>query len=541
MRKMTARLIILLAFLTFSLCPHLLPVRHIYAQHSGNKYFSLLGTADLQGLLEPSPSVVNLGSEKKSVSVVGGIERIATIIKDNRNNSQGPLIVVSLGDDLMGQYFHYFHGKAILPLMVQAGYDIFALGNHEFDRGPGVLAEAIENANITPLCSDLDISNSSLGNRCDRFTVRQYDGFSVGFFSLMTEAFSTVTTTGNVKPIDTNITVAKEMVTILQQKKVDLIVALSHIGVQQDKKVASAVDGIDIIFGGHSHKYLDSLVTVNNTYIINGGEKGPAMVRLDVTLDKNNEILPASVKYTLIPVVDSILPHPLVSSALSKFKKELPQKVILGTTKTMWDLSKGSLRNSESSVADMITDLIKKKFNVDIALINSGSLRGNKSYPIGFVTDKMLREIDEFNNDIQHLQISGKVIVEILEHSANMINKGGFLQVSGIRYTINTNNTAQQLTSKGLKRIIAAGSKISNVTVWDKKFGWVPIDLSKTYTIATTTFLAQNGGDHYYWFKKFGEKSHNTYSTIYSILAEEITHSKTLNPAPIDGRILVNQ
>ena len=81
----------------------------------------------------------------------------------------------------MGSYFHFFDGKAIIELMGKAVYDIIGLGNHEFDRGPGVLGEALEKTDFTTLCSDLSITGTALENSCKPYLIKEYDTIKVGF------------------------------------------------------------------------------------------------------------------------------------------------------------------------------------------------------------------------------------------------------------------------------------------------------------------------------------------------------------------------
>ena len=125
-----------------------------------------IGTADLQGRLDPVERAVNLNKDGTTTDVVGGISRIASTINKIKQSGEAPVIVISSGDDLMGSYFHFFDGKAIIELMGKAGYDIIGLGNHEFDRGPGVLGEALEKTDFTTLCSDLSITGTALENSC---------------------------------------------------------------------------------------------------------------------------------------------------------------------------------------------------------------------------------------------------------------------------------------------------------------------------------------------------------------------------------------
>ncbi len=106
-------------------------------QQESFRKLTIIGTADLQGTLDP----ISVKDDKKPV---GGIARIATVLKSVKAENNGSVVAVSTGDDLMNKYFHAFKAKAIYETMSAAGYDLYAFGNHEFDKGPEVLADGVK-------------------------------------------------------------------------------------------------------------------------------------------------------------------------------------------------------------------------------------------------------------------------------------------------------------------------------------------------------------------------------------------------------------
>ncbi len=500
------------------------------------KHFILTGTADLQGMIDAPP--VSQGKEEKTVPV-GGIARIAVLFNVMKAAVPGRVIAVSTGDDLMGTYFHTFKGKAIFTLMTRAGYDIFAPGNHEFDRGPAVYAHALKYAGFKTLCTDLAVEGTSLKGKCAPYLLKEYDGVTFGFFSLMTEDFPFVTSGAPVHLKADNITTAKQMVALLKGKGADVIIALTHVGTKKDREIATKVPGIDIIFGGHSHHYLRKLLVVGNTVIVNGGERGTRLVKLDFYVSPEKKFMPEKALYSLIPVNNTLEPDPEVEALLASFRKQLPPAVVLGTTDKPWDLSKKAVRLAESGVADLINDLMRKKFKVDIVLNNSGAFRGKKVYPPGEITDTMLQEIDEFRNYAYTLKMKGKYIREILEHSASSYGRGGFMQVSGLRYTFDIARPKQVLAEdpSGRLKVVTPGHRVLKIEVQTLSGTWEPLKPGKTYTILTNSFLVDKEGDGYFWFKRYGQDIKNTYSTFYSILSEYVQNRHEVSPPDPDGRI----
>jgi len=502
---------------------------------------TIIGTGDLQGHMDAVRQTIRLTNSGKKIRISGGISRIATLISQVRKESDNPVIVLSSGDDLMGQYFHRFYGKAILGLMEKAGYQVLALGNHEFDKGPGVLAEALDSIAFPALCSDLEVQGTILKKSCQPFLLREYQGVRIGFFSLMTEDLPLITVTGDITVRKNQKAAARDMVRFLKNKGAQVIIAVTHIGISVDRKIAAHVPGIDIIFGGHSHKYLDTMQRVNNTLIVNGGEKGPAVVRLDVSLNQQGGLLPDSAVYSLIPVTNSIKPTPEIESCLATFRKQLPAVEIIGRTGKTWILSDALLRSRESGVADMITDMIRSRFNVDIVCYNSGAFRGDTEYPPGPITTTMLSSIDAFQSTVYLLTIQGKYIREILEHSAALIGTGGFLQVSGIRFSLDLTGQVQEISSNTGKKscILRSGKRIKNIRIQSSDGCWQPLDPDHAYRLAANDFLVNRNGDGYFWFNQYGRDIHTTYTTMADVIRNFLERNKLADPPEPDGRISV--
>ncbi len=502
---------------------------------------TIIGTGDLQGRLDSDPRSVHIRESGKKTKVVGGISRIAALIRQIQRETPNPVIVLSSGDDLMGRYFHQFDGKAIFSLMEMSGYEVLALGNHEFDSGPGVLAEALDSVDFTVLCSDLDVEDTVMAKSCRSYLLRDYQGIRIGFFSLMTRDFPVVTVTGKVKIRNTQAEVARNMTRTLKGKGAQVIVAVTHIGTNMDRILVAEVAGIDIIFGGHSHNYMNRLERVNNTLIVNGGEKGSALVRLDVSLDGKNKVMPTSAAYSLIPITQDIKPDATVEEQLAGYRSRLPAAAVVGMTEKEWDLTRATLCSRESDVANLITDMIRTQFKVDVVLYNGGSFRGDSQFSSGPVTDTMLAEIDEFENNVYLMTMQGKYIRQILEHSASLIGQGGFLQGSGITFTIDTSGQSQKLVCKNGKdyTIAQPGKKIKNIKILSKDGSWQPLDPKRNYRLASNDFLVKLAGDHYFWFKKYGQGIHNTYSTMGTIMTDYFRKHTIVNPEGPDGRIKI--
>ena len=509
----------------------------LFAKESIAQTITIVGTADLQGMMQARVQKVDLNFDgKKQKMKLGGIDRIATLIRQIKKENPYT-VAVSTGDDLMNRFFHTYKGKAILSLLSDAGYDLYAFGNHEFDKGSSVLAEALNDTKFEVICSDLNVSNSALNGKCSPYVIKEFNGVKVGFFSLMTEDLPLVTSERNVTMISDNVTMAKKMVEFLDSNGTDIIIALSHIGYKEDRKLAKQVKGIDLIFGGHSHDYIKEMGHINTTAIVNGGEKGSQLVVVDIPVDANKKVLHKQIAMTKIPVTQSIAPNDLISKKVANYVKQFPKAIVLGETKSEWNLHSDQTRKGESTVAAMINDLMREQFKVEIVLNNGGAFRGQKTYMPGPITDAMLKEIDEFSNYAYTFKLKGKYIKQILEWSASSYGKGGFLQPSGLRYRI---TLSKEIMLAEKNKVMQEGERVDNIEVLIGDT-WKALEDEREYTLLSNSFLVQHAGDGYFWFSQYGTDLKNTYTTFYALMADFLHKYKTLSPKEKDGRVIVVQ
>ena len=499
------------------------------------KTISIVGTADLQGMLEPSIQKIDLdGDGKRDKVEMGGISHLTTLYKLLKKENPNT-VVVSAGDDLMGRYFHVFKGKAILSMMSYAGYDFYAFGNHEFDKGSDVLADALEGVAFTSLCSDLNVSSSKLNNKCQPYAIKEIDGINVGFFSLIVEKLINSTGEKKVTLLANNISTAKRMVQELKEKGATVIVLISHIGYKVDVALAKQVKGIDLIFGGHSHVYIKKIGRIHKTAIVNGGEQGSQVVKVDLPLDKDLKVIHSKIRMQKIPVTSEYIADKVVEKHLKWYQEKLPKSIVLGQTKRDWLMDSKFNRKGESTVANMVNDLLRDKYKVNIVLNNAGAFRGKKLYTKGDITNNMLKEIDEFGNYAYLLTLKGEYLKPILEKSAANYGHGGLLHASGLKYTIELPKEKQVTKDE---KILKKGNRVKDIKVL-KKGQWVDLDIKKEYTLVINSFIGREDGDGFFWFRKYGTDIQNTYATFYSIMSEEIDEKKELTPKEKDGRLII--
>jgi len=509
---------------------------------AASQQMTVIGTASLRGFLDPHPARLDLdGDGKKEKVQAGGISRLSSLIKEIKAENPEGTVVLSGGSDLMRRYFHLYKGKAIFSLMSAAGYEIFSFGNHDFDKGPKLLADALKYAEFERLCTDLKVEGTPLENRCVPFLIREYRGIKIGFFSLMTEDFPIITNGGDVTLTGGNIETARRAAEKLRKDGAHLVVCLVHDSYKKAAEVASAVPGIDIIFGSLSSRYSKNYSIVGRTILLNGGENGNYLVRFDFKVDDTGRIDAESLHYRLIPVVESVTVDKEIESVLAGYRNKMPETIALGKTGVAWDLTKKALRQGESPIVNLVNDQLCKKFEADIALNNGGAFRGKKVYPPGIITDTRLREIDEFGNSAVRFELQGKYIKPVLERSAACFGSGGFLHASGLRYTMDLNKAAQKIDMDTPDRleVIAKGRRVIKIEIPDRNGKGTALDPDRFYRVIANSFLVNKNGDGYFWFKRYGKNFVDTRATIYTILSALAEGTGFVNPGKPDGRLKV--
>ena len=388
------------------------------------KKIVILHTNDMHSRLDGfSPSLEYSPLSLNDDKTIGGFSRLATIIEREKNANMGRTIVVDAGDFLMGTIFHYMeeHNGFQLPLMKEMGYDIVAIGNHEFDYGPEKLASIINTsvgrAPIPKLMltnvvfEEKDLSDNSLEKLFNNNTiVRKYiierEGVKIGFFSLMGIDANDVAPLASPVTFSKQIKSAKIAVKDLKEMGVDVIICLSHSGIEKDKKgewtgedvsLAKKVDGIDLIISGHTHSRLEKPLIVDNTPIVQTGSEARNLGRIEIEVtEKGIELI----SYKLIRVDDSIQGNKGIQQKIDEQKHLINEKLLKpqgynvdvslleSGFEAVCDEYGGDLENSNLGplVADAIHTYINEhaKTGTDISMVATGVIRDR--IPVGKVS-----------------------------------------------------------------------------------------------------------------------------------------------------------
>lgn len=268
-------------------------------------HFTILHTNDEHAALVPKPQS---DYALDRAETTGGIARVATLIRRIRAQKAAvsePVVVVSAGDFISGSPFSWLTLRSESPelaLMIESGYDIVTLGNHEFDYGPDRLTSYLKGIGYPDMAAQVPIvaTNTVIPEGHELGTVgiqgthikRLSNGLVVGFFGLMGVHAADVAPMAKPIEFSDQVTAAKEAVRTLQDAGVDVIVLLSHSGENEELDLANEVPGIDLIVGGHTHSVIPKpLIAQTGTIIVQTGTEFQFMGKLEFEFNVQNQSL----------------------------------------------------------------------------------------------------------------------------------------------------------------------------------------------------------------------------------------------------------
>lgn len=361
-----------------------------------------------------------------------------------------------------------FGGLPSIEVMNLMGYNAFVPGNHEFNYGQEVLGQRIRDAKFPVLAANVTYKDGSLFTGASAL-IQEIGGVKVGIIGLVAEETPIVTHPKNVEGLVFHepISVAK-MVAQRVRPKVDVLIALSHLGYSKDIELAEAVPELDIIVGGHSHTELKEATEVNGVIIVQAHEYANNLGFLYLNVEDGKI---TNYNAFLIPVTAEVPEHPQVRAIIDYWNEQLQERLgtVVGRSDVAWNGEREFVRTSETNLGNLVADVIREAVGSDIAVTNGGGIRA--SINPGDITVADIYNVLPFDNSLVVVEMLGMDIIEALEHSVRLVpeQNGGFLQVSGLTFEVDPK--AQP------------GGRVINVRVNGER-----ISPSKTYTVATNDF-----------------------------------------------------
>ena len=392
---------------------------------------------------------------------IDSVPRLTTCVQQERAKAP-QLLLLSAGDNRTGSPYvdcGDHPGTSMIKLMNHIGFDLSALGNHEFDGGPAALAHCINTANFEFVSANVFPSDSH-GIQIKPYKIFERDGVRIGVVGLLQVDANgrpdahpdQCKGIGFLNPLE----VAPYFRYLRSQ--CDVLILLTHLGFETDIELARIFPEADAIIGGHSHTRVENGHVENGVLITQTQNKLKYITRLTFevedgkVLSKKSELLPLGnyeADAATAAMVEQIKAQPFFKRVLSTVKSDI---------------------NSRESLGCMMADAIRNCVGTDIAVVNMGNVRLD-SFPAGPITVADVYSLDPFGNDTILMTVTGEELLRVLENITQNDDHGAPC-VSGMSY--------KATWPKGADRMRITSACLADGT---------PIQPEARYTLAINSYL----------------------------------------------------
>ena len=437
---------------------------------------------------------------------------------------KGADLIVDAGDNIQGSVATTLtNGQCMVDLMKTVGYDVAVPGNHEFDYGFDRFLEIV-NGDNTPY-----VSANLWDKTADKAVLDAYKIFTVGDKKVAVVGITTPETLVKSTPAffqneageyiydfcndTTGEKLYKNVQAAVDAAKAagaDYVIAVGHLGIDEQSEpwtstsVLANTTGIDALIDGHSHSTFATTqknkdgkeipVAQTGTKLENVGK---LTIAADGTITAENLPLKNSEGY--LYEADAV-----IAAKVAEIKAEVDKVSNTVVARTEVDLTtldpttgKRAVRSAETNLGDLCADAYRELLKTDVAFVNGGGVRANINK--GDITYGQIIAVHPFGNTACKIEVTGEQLWTALEigSAACPGESGGFLQASGIEYTINTAIPTPARFNENKEFVKLEGEH----RVTDVKVNGEPLDVNKTYTLGGHNYMLINGGDGYTVFK----------------------------------------
>lgn len=427
--------------------------------------------------------------------------------------------LIDAGDAIQGGVIGALsNGSYLVDIMNKTGYTLAVPGNHEFDFGMDTFLNLANTAEYPYIsCNFVDLRTGE--PVFDGYEIRHYGDTDVAYIGITTpETFTKSTPTffqdengtyiygfceGN-QGLDLYAQVQKN-IDAAKAEGADYVIAVGHIGTDASsspwtsKEIIENTTGLDAFLDGHSHSTIPSEVCTDKNgeevLLTSTGTKLSSIGKLVISADGNvtSELITDAKDQD----ADTLA---YVNEITEKFDALQNQVVAVSEVELVVNdpaTGKRMVRNQETNLGDLCADAYRSLLGADVAFVNGGGVRA--AIKQGDVTYGDVISVHPFGNLACLIEASGQEILDALElgaSAAGVGESGGFLQVSGLTYEIDTTIPSSVVKDeKGAFVKVDGAYRVKNVMVGGK-----PLDLTKTYTLASHNYMLKSGGDGYSMF-----------------------------------------
>jgi 5'-nucleotidase len=448
---------------------------------------SLLHLNDFHSRHEPV-SALN-GACRAGQACFGGAARVMMALREAREaaEAQGRApLTLDAGDAFLGSLF-FTHHQGLAEAAVQRAWGVgaMALGNHEFDRGPDVLAAYAEAAGFPLLCANLDATQEpALAGRVRPALGLRHGAARLVVVGLVTPDVPTLSSPGPRLRFTDPFEAAERAVWEARRESVGTVVALSHMGLAADRRLAEEVVGLDAILGGHSHTLVAPPEIISGRAgvvpIVQAGAFGRYLGRLDLDLRADGRVV--TFAQAMRELSAGVAEDAEVSAIVARFAAPLGELRARHVATLAEALPTAGCATGPCPLGALVADAMRREMRAEIGWQNAGGLRAG--LPAGAVSWGDVLATLPFSNTVARLVLRGGDILAELEQGLDALPQpsGGYPQLSGLRVEVEPSRPP--------------GRRVILAEVREPDGAWRRLDPARAYSVATNNFL-RRGGDGY--------------------------------------------
>lgn len=476
----------------------------------------VLFTNDVHCTSDEGMSYAAVAGYKEQMEAAYGADNVTLV--DNGDAIQGA-VLGTLSD-----------GEWIVDIMNEVGYDFAVPGNHEFDFGMDQFLDiANHQADYQYLsCNFLDKDGNQV---LDPYAIVDYGDVQIAYVGISTPETLSKSTPVYFQDDNGNYIYdfcqgdngrelydrVQDTVDEARAEGADYVIALAHLGEDllstpwMSTEVIANTTGIDAVLDGHSHTVEPEKMLKNAdgeaVILSQTGTKAESIGKLTIdpeTGEMNTALVPVadvSTSSTAYKRTQSFIED--IQAKYQAVTEEVVAKSDVDLTVNDPETGKRRIRSAETNLGDLCADAYRKMTDADIGFVNGGGIRADIA--AGDVTYGDIIAVNPFGNMICKAEVSGQQILDALELGAMYVGtaeNGGFLQVSGLKYTIDTSVPSSVVLDDTDAFVEVAGARrVSDVQVENRETGvYEPLDPNATYTVASHNYMLKLGGDGYTMF-----------------------------------------
>ncbi|KAI0903212.1 Metallo-dependent phosphatase [Ustulina deusta] len=435
--------------------------------------------------------------KKPEKGCYGGYARVKTVLDETRPDHPDSL-VLNVGDEFQGTlFFSFYGGEKIADTLNQIGFDAMTLGNHEWDRGDDYLGDFLDNLTFPIVSANVISDNKKLNSTIKPYHI--FEKYGLAIIGATTETVPSISSPGEgTEFTDVVAAVQASINEIRSTTNITRIAAITHIGYEEDQRLAQETSGLQLIMGGHSHTLLGDVEDAEGPYptiktnkdgdevfIVTAYRWGEYLGYIDVTYDANGKILAyhgGPMHLTNTTKQDEGL-QAQIEAWRGPFEEFAAEEI--GESKIVLDQT--TCQEQECALGDLISDAMLQYRLASgspavFAFANAGGIRA--TIDEGPITRGEVVTSFPFSNAVVEVEFSGARLWALFEGIVSGVNQyngdavTSFVQVSaGVKISYNPANAV----GERLVRLEIAGEAV---------------DLDTVYTVVTIDFLV-GGGDNF--------------------------------------------